>query len=90
MCAGLFLSLSLCIHSPLPLPQVAAKIKELLPSTFASTGGPNTMVATEYTPQVQGATKMATQIENSGQCTAMRHLVKEGRKFLKRSLLQLA
>jgi hypothetical protein len=48
------------------------------------------MVATEYTPQVQGATKMATQIENSGQCTAMRHLVKEGRKFLKRSLLQLA
>jgi len=57
---------------------VAAKIKALLPATFASTGGPNTMVATHFSPSVAEATRLGTQIENSGQCTAMRHLVCPG------------
>jgi hypothetical protein len=60
--------------------EVAAKIKGLLPATFASTGGPNTMVATHFTPAVKEATRMAAQIENSGQCTAMRHLVNDNTK----------
>uniref|UniRef100_A0A7S2WTZ2 Aldehyde dehydrogenase domain-containing protein n=2 Tax=Rhizochromulina marina TaxID=1034831 RepID=A0A7S2WTZ2_9STRA len=57
---------------------VARKIREIFPRSYASTGGPNTMVATEYTEPVMSATKMGTFIENSGQCTAMRHLVAPG------------
>merc|ERR1719387_2565136 len=36
------------------------------------------MVASAFTPAVSDATRMGTLIENSGQCTAMRHLVAPG------------
>lgn len=71
-----------CKESPLYLTgsrQVAELIKGHLRNTVASTGGPNTMVAANgATPTVQQAIRWSVGIENSGQCTAMRHLVAPG------------
>ena len=71
--------MSSCNHHPLYLTgsrPVAEAIKGLLPATFSSTGGPNTMVVTDPSEEeVQQAIRWSTLIENSGQCTALRHVV---------------
>lgn len=54
---------------------IAEAIKNQLRNTMSSTGGPNTLVATKFTPQVAAALQMSACIENSGQCTALRHAV---------------
>jgi hypothetical protein len=55
--------------------ELAETIMEGYPNTIASTGGPNTLVTTEWTPSVQGAIRMSATIESAGQCTALRHCV---------------
>ncbi|KAL3790421.1 hypothetical protein HJC23_013593 [Cyclotella cryptica] len=55
--------------------QLAKAIKENYENTIASTGGPNTLIATEWTPGVQDAIRMSASIECAGQCTALRHAV---------------
>ena len=55
--------------------QLAKAIKGNFDNTIASTGGPNTLIATEWTPQVQDAIRMSASIECAGQCTALRHAV---------------
>lgn len=54
---------------------LAATIKSGYPNTVASTGGPNTLIALDWTPPIQEAIRMSATIESSGQCTALRHAV---------------
>ena len=55
--------------------QLAKAIKSNYDNTIASTGGPNTLIATEWSPEVQDAIRMSASIECAGQCTALRHAV---------------
>jgi len=55
--------------------QVAKTLRGLHGPVIASTGGPNTLVATKLTDAVSDAIKLSATIENSGQCTALRHAV---------------
>ena len=54
--------------------ELAALVKKGKPNTIASTGGPNTFV-TNNLNEVEDAMRVSAAIENSGQCTAMRHVV---------------
>ena len=54
---------------------LAKSVKSGHPNTLSSTGGPNTLVAPTLTPQVKEAIRFSAMIENSGQCTALRHAV---------------
>ena len=55
--------------------QLAKAIKENYANTIVSTGGPNMLLATEWTLGVQDAIRMSASIECAGQCTALRHAV---------------
>lgn len=55
--------------------ELAAAIKSGYPNTVASTGGPNTLIAMDWTQPIQEAIRMSASIESSGQCTALRHAV---------------
>lgn len=55
--------------------ELAASIKAGYPNTVTSTGGPNTLIAMDWTKPVQEAVRMSATIESSGQCTALRHIV---------------
>ena len=54
---------------------LAADMMAGYPNTVASTGGPNTMVTTEFNDSIRDAIRMSAAIESSGQCTALRHCV---------------
>jgi acyl-CoA reductase-like NAD-dependent aldehyde dehydrogenase len=54
---------------------VAEQLRKQHGPVMASTGGPNTLVSTKYTAAVQEAIRLSAMIENSGQCTALRHAV---------------
>ena len=54
---------------------LAASIKSGYDSTITSTGGPNTLIATEWTQDIQRALCQSATIENAGQCTALRHCI---------------
>mmetsp|Transcript_19983 Transcript_19983/g.49720 ORF Transcript_19983/g.49720 Transcript_19983/m.49720 type:complete len:727 (+) Transcript_19983:44-2224(+) len=56
--------------------ELAQAIKADYPNTVSSTGGPNTLVTSDWSnPAVRDAIRMSATIESSGQCTALRHVV---------------
>jgi len=55
--------------------ELAKSIKSNYPNTISSTGGPNTLITTEWTKPVQDAIRTSASIECAGQCTALRHAV---------------
>lgn len=55
--------------------QLAKDMMSGYPKTVASTGGPNTLVATEWNDKVKAVVQMSASIECAGQCTALRHSV---------------
>lgn len=70
--------LSVAPNSPMYITcsrELASTIKRGHAKTISSTGGPNTLVATTYTPKIGEAIRFSATIENSGQCTALRHVV---------------
>ena len=53
--------------------EIAALVKSLHGNVMSSTGGPNTLVAPQMTQEISDAIRLSCMIENSGQCTALRH-----------------
>ena len=53
--------------------EIAALVKSLHGNVMSSTGGPNTLVAPQMTQEISDAIQLSCMIENSGQCTALRH-----------------
>ena len=53
--------------------EIAASIRESHSNVLSSTGGPNTLVAASMTDEIRDAIQLSAMIENSGQCTALRH-----------------
>jgi len=58
--------------------EVAESVRKCHDNVLSSTGGPNTLVSTELTPDIMQAIRWSASIENSGQCTALRHAVVSG------------
>mmetsp|Transcript_19983 Transcript_19983/g.52332 ORF Transcript_19983/g.52332 Transcript_19983/m.52332 type:complete len:740 (-) Transcript_19983:434-2653(-) len=53
--------------------QVAEDVRAFHGNVMSSTGGPNTLVAARMTKEISDAVQLSAMIENSGQCTALRH-----------------
>jgi len=53
--------------------EVAASVRESHGNVMSSTGGPNTLCAPFMTEDISNAIQLSAMIENSGQCTALRH-----------------
>ena len=53
--------------------EIASLVKSMHGNVMSSTGGPNTLVAPQMTQEISDAIQLSCMIENSGQCTALRH-----------------